>query len=111
MKKKLIGFLMLAALLLAFNSTTTTHAVDSSSKTIPDVLDSAWDQFGLYVYSVEESDSIISIGMDETKSKEKLKEYLEKNLPEEAKIKYNIKIFKGNIVELEKEHKKSLEEQ
>lgn len=111
MKKKLIGFLILAALLLAFNSTTTTHAVDSSSKTTQEVLESAWDKFGLFVYSVEESDSIISIGMDETKSEEKLRDYLEENLSEEVKIKYNIKIFTGNIGELEKEHQGSLEEQ
>lgn len=110
MKKKLIAILILASLLLTFNTfNTNSHAVDSTSKSIPEVLDSAWDEFGLFSYGVEETDLIISIGMDETKSEIQLREYLNENLSEQAQKKYNIKIFKGNIEALEKEHQEALE--
>lgn len=106
MKKKLMAILILTSLLLTFN--TNIHAVNSTSNTILEVLESAWDEFGLFSYGVEETDSIISIGMDDTKSETKLRAYLNENLSEETKQKYNFKIFKGNIEELEKAHQERL---
>lgn len=104
--KRLISILILASFLFIFN--TSTHADNSTTKTIPEVLDSAWDEFGLFSYGVEETDLIISIGMDETKSDIKLRKYLNENLSEEAKKKYNIKIFKKDIKLLEKENEEAL---
>ncbi|KRT87107.1 MULTISPECIES: hypothetical protein [Bacillus] len=101
MKKKLIGLLILTPFLLLFN--TATHAVDSNHKTTEEVLDSAWGKFGLVSYMIGETEPIISIGMDKTKSEEKLQEYLDQNLPPEAKEKYDIEIIKRDIDALEKE--------
>ncbi|AVL07088.1 phage coat protein (plasmid) [Bacillus subtilis] len=48
--------------------------------------------------------------MDQTKSESKLREYLDDNLSEEAKKKYEIYIFKEDIDKLKQEHQKSLQE-
>nr|WP_307894647.1 hypothetical protein [Bacillus swezeyi] len=69
---------------------------------LKEVLDSAWDKFGLVSYMIGDTDPAISIGMDETKSEERLREYLDQNLPQEAKEKYDIEIIQGDIEALEK---------
>ncbi|WP_412677675.1 hypothetical protein [Bacillus swezeyi] len=85
-KKKLVGVLILALFLF-----------------LKEVLDSAWDKFGLVNYMIGDTDPTISIGMDETKSEERLREYLDQNLPQEAKEKYDIEIIQRDIEALEKE--------
>ncbi|AVL07090.1 hypothetical protein BS21228_22575 (plasmid) [Bacillus subtilis] len=44
--------------------------------------------------------------MDQTKSESKLREYLDDNLSEEAKKKYEIYIFKEDIDKLKQEHQR-----
>ncbi|MBC8621177.1 hypothetical protein [Bacillus paralicheniformis] len=102
MNKKLIGVLLLAPFLFLFN--TASHAVDSEQKTIEDVLNSAYDKFGFVSYITgSEEDPFISIGLDDTRSEEKLREYLDQNLTAEIKEKYKIEIIKRNVEELKKE--------
>ncbi|MEC1262088.1 hypothetical protein P9D34_16990 [Bacillus swezeyi] len=98
-KKKLVGVLILALFLFLFNTATQV----SNQKTTKEVLDSAWDKFGLVSYMIGDTDPTISIGMDETKSEERLREYLDQNLPQEAKEKYDIEIIQRDIEALEKE--------
>ncbi len=72
---------------------------------------SAWDEFGLFSVQIGQTDPAIIIGMDQTKSEAKRREYLKDNLPREAREKYKIYIFKDDIVDkLEKEHQKYLRE-
>ncbi|KAB2334440.1 hypothetical protein F7731_14590 [Cytobacillus depressus] len=116
MKKKLFGILLLAFIALtifvinvdAFKVKSQPNEASVKETTV-EVLRSAWDEYGMFSFEIVETDSIISIGMDKAKSEFKLQDYLDKNLPEEAKSKYNIKIFKKDIKELEKEHREVIE--
>lgn len=84
--------------------------IESNKKTPVEVLESAWDEFGLFSFEIGITDPAITIGMDQTKSEAKLREYLKDNLSREAKEKYKIYIFKDDIVKLEKEHQEYLQE-
>ncbi|HEO2443498.1 hypothetical protein N0B21_20200 [Bacillus velezensis] len=110
MKKKFFGFLVLASFLLLFN--TASYASDTGGKSTEDltveVLESAWKKFELISYGIGETDPVISIGMDKTKSETKLREYLHENLSDEVKEKYKIEIFKEDVHVLEKEHQEYL---
>ncbi|WIW29121.1 hypothetical protein [Bacillus inaquosorum] len=106
MKKRLIGFLVLVPALIMSGITLT----ESNKKAPVEVLESAWDEFGLFSFEIGITDPAITIGMDQTKSEAKLREYLEDNLSREAKEKYKIYIFKDDIDKLEKEHREYLKE-
>ncbi|KRT93763.1 hypothetical protein ABE068_18360 [Bacillus glycinifermentans] len=109
MQKKIIGFLVLASCLLTFN--TASSGANLDQKTVEQILDSAWDkdEFGLISYGIGETEPTISISIDKTKNEAKLRAYLNKNLSEEAKKKYDIEVFKMDIKVLETEHQKYLE--
>ncbi|AUS14114.1 hypothetical protein [Bacillus stercoris] len=104
MKKRLIGFLILVPILIISGIT----LIESNKKAPEEVLESAWDEFGLFSFQIGITDPAITIGMDQTKSEAKLREYLEHNLSREAKEKYKIYIFKDDIEKLEKEHREYL---
>ncbi|CAF1786486.1 hypothetical protein NRS6110_04252 [Bacillus subtilis] len=99
MKKKFIGFLFLASFLLMFN--TASYASDTDIKAdekstedlTAEVLESAWDKFGLFSFEIGRTDPAITIGMDHNKSEAKLREYLDDKLSEDAKEKYKLYIF------------------
>lgn len=84
--------------------------IEANKKAPEEVLESAWDEFGLFSFEIGITDPAITIGMDQTKSEAKLREYLKDNLSREAKEKYKIYIFKDDIVKLEKEHQEYLQE-
>ncbi|MCY7757900.1 hypothetical protein [Bacillus inaquosorum] len=105
MKKRLIGFLVLVPALIMSGIT----LIESNKKAPVEVLESAWDEFGLFSFQIGITDPAITIGMDQTKSEAKLREYLEHNLSREAKEKYKIYIFKDDIDKLEKEHQEYLQ--
>ncbi|MGE0910559.1 hypothetical protein ACQGRJ_09520 [Bacillus atrophaeus] len=106
MKKRLIGFLILVPVLIMSGIALT----ESNKKAPVEVLESAWDEFGLFSFQIGQTDPVITIGMDQTKSEAKLREYLKDNLSREAKEKYKIYIFKDDIDKLEKEHQEYLQE-
>ncbi|MED4613090.1 hypothetical protein P9248_16155 [Bacillus subtilis] len=106
MKKRLIGFLILVPILIISGIT----LIEANKKAPEEVLESAWDEFGLFSFEIGITDPAITIGMDQTKSEAKLREYLKDNLSREAKEKYKIYIFKDDIVKLEKEHQEYLQE-
>ncbi|MBR7817943.1 MULTISPECIES: hypothetical protein [Bacillus] len=108
MKKRFIGFLVLASFLLMFN--TASYATETEEKTTAEVLESAWDEFGLFSFEIGQTDPVITIGMDQRKSDTKLREYLNDNLSEKSKKKYDVVIFKDDINKLKKEHQKYLQE-
>lgn len=83
---------------------------EANKKAPEEVLKSAWDEFGLFSFQIGITDPAITIGMDQTKSEAKLREYLKDNLSREAKEKYKIYIFKDDIDKLEKEHQEYLQE-
>ena len=101
MKKRLFGILLLAPVLLLLN--TASQVVDSNLKTTVQVLSNAYDNFGLVSFMIGETEPVISIGLDDTRSEEKLREYLEKSLPPDIKETYEIDIFKRNVEEMKKE--------
>ncbi|MFP7233649.1 hypothetical protein SFC70_17180 [Bacillus subtilis] len=105
MNKRLIGFLVLVTVLIMSGIT----LIESNKKAPEEVLESAWDEFGLFSFQIGITDPAITIGMDQTKSEAKLREYLEHNLSREAKEKYKIYIFKDDIAKLEKEHQEYLQ--
>lgn len=81
---------------------------EANKKSPLEVIDSIRDEFGLFSVQIGQTDPAITIGMDQTKSEAKLREYLEHNLSREAKEKYKIYIFKNDIEKLEKEHREYL---
>ncbi|WP_412675166.1 hypothetical protein [Bacillus atrophaeus] len=94
---------------------TASYASDTDEKSTEDltaeVLERAWGEFGLFSFEIGRTDPAITIGMDQTKSEAKLREYLNDNLSEEAKNKYEkIYIFKDDIDQLEKEQQEYLQE-
>ncbi|KXZ13443.1 hypothetical protein P4T89_05885 [Bacillus nakamurai] len=106
MKKKLIGGLIIVCSVLMYS--VVIHPF-KNQKSTEEVLESAWDEFGLFSFGVGETDPVISIGMDKTKSEEELRRYLNDNLSEETKEKYKVKIIKKDINVLERQHEKYLE--
>ncbi|MFD5708657.1 hypothetical protein ACFWGV_21295, partial [Bacillus subtilis] len=76
MKKRLIGFLILVPILIISGIT----LIEANKKTPVEVLESAWDEFGLFSFEIGITDPAITIGMDQTKSEAKLREYLKDNL-------------------------------
>lgn len=106
MKKTVVGILVVASSLFMFSIAL--YAVNGNQKTPDEVLDNAWEKFGLVSYGIGETDPVISIGMDKTKSETKLREYLNDNLSEDVKEKYKIEVIKEDSKVLEKEHQKYL---
>ncbi|MCY7782003.1 MULTISPECIES: hypothetical protein [unclassified Bacillus (in: firmicutes)] len=106
MKKRLIGYLILVPALITSGIT----LIESNKKAPEEVLESAWNEFGLFSFQIGITDPAITIGMGQTKSEAKLREYLEHNLSRDAKEKYKIYIFKDDIDKLEKEHQEYLKE-
>ncbi|ASB61174.1 hypothetical protein SC22_11475 [Bacillus sp. A053] len=104
MKKRLTGFLVLVPVFIMLGITLT----EANKKSPLEVIDSIRDEFGLFSVQIGQTDPAITIGMDQTKSEAKLREYLEHNLSREAKEKYKIYIFKDDIEKLEKEHREYL---
>ncbi|MEC1612588.1 hypothetical protein P9E09_21590 [Bacillus mojavensis] len=105
MKKRLIGFLVLVPALIMSGIT----LIEANKKSPLEVIDNIRDEFGLFSVQIGQTDPAITIGMDQTKSEAKLREYLDHNLSREAKEKYKIYIFKGDIAKLEKEHQEYLQ--
>ncbi|MBU2661815.1 hypothetical protein [Bacillus cabrialesii] len=111
MKKRFIGFLVLASFLLMFNTASYASGTDENTeKSTAELLESVMDEFGLFSFQIGRTEPTITIGMDQTRSESKLREYLDDNLSEEAKKKYEIYIFKEDIDKLKQEHQKSLQE-
>lgn len=106
MKKRLIGFLVLVPALIMSGIT----LIEANKKSPLEVIDNIRDEFGIFSVQIGMTDPAITIGMDQTKSEKKLREYLEHNLSREAKEKYKIYIFKDDIEKLEKEHREYLRE-
>ncbi|MEC3632844.1 hypothetical protein ABEY01_07830 [Bacillus velezensis] len=106
MKKKLIGVLIIVCSVLMYSIGS--HPLKNQRST-EEVLQSAWDEFGLFSYGIGETDPVISIGMVKTKSEEELRRYLNDNLSEEAKEEYKVEILKKDINVLERQHEKYLE--
>ncbi|MCX4074718.1 hypothetical protein OQZ55_00110 [Bacillus subtilis] len=115
MKKKFIGFLVLASFLLMFNTASYASDTSKDEKSTEDltaeVLESAWDKFGLFSFEIGRTDPAITIGMDHTKSEAQLREYLNNNLSEDAKEKYKLYIFTDEDDHLfGEEHREYLQE-
>ncbi|UBM16279.1 hypothetical protein [Bacillus velezensis] len=107
MKKKLIGVLIIVCFSV-FMYGAVTHSF-KNQKSTEEVLESAWDEFGLFSLGIGETDPVISIGMDKTKNEEELRRYLNDNLSEEVKEEYKVEIIKKDINVLERQHEKYLE--
>ncbi len=89
MKKKLIGVLIIVCFSVFMYSVV--KPLFKNEKSTEEVLESAWDEFGLFSFGIGETDAVISIGMDKTKSEDELRRYLNANLSEETKEKYKVK--------------------
>ena len=71
---------------------------------IASVINTAFDEYGLFNSQVGSTDSIIRIEMDEANCEQELLEYLEKNISKADLSHYNIKILKRNLKEVQTEH-------
>lgn len=107
MKKKLIGVLIIVCFSVFMYSVV--KPLFKNEKSTEEVLEGAWDEFGLFSFGIGETGAVISIGMDKTKSEDELRRYLNDNLSEETKEKYKVKIIKKDINVLERQHEKYLE--
>jgi hypothetical protein len=70
---------------------------------IESVLQNGWDEFGLFSFEIGDTDSTIRIVMDETKSEQELRKYLEENIDKLYLEHYNIEISKRGLEEVETE--------
>ena len=114
--KKVISILMVVVVaVLIFNVSPNENDVTASddrearNERVVAVLQTAWDEFGLFSFGIEGDDMdgvipTIWIGMDETKSEQELREYLKENIDKYDLIYYDIEVFKKDIQGLEKEH-------
>lgn len=71
---------------------------------IESVLNSAWDKFGLIGFGIGDTNPTITVQMDESKSEQELRGYLQENIDKYDLIHYDIEVFKMDIEEMEKEH-------
>ena len=112
--KKVISVLMVVVAVLRFNVSPNKNHVTASddrearNERVVAVLQTAWDEFGLFSFGIEGDDMeavipTIWIGMDETKNEQELRKYLKDNIDKYDLIYYNIEVFKKDIQELEKE--------
>lgn len=62
MKKRLIGYLILVPALITSGIT----LIESNKKAPEEVLESAWNEFGLFSFQIGITDPAITIGMDQT---------------------------------------------
>ncbi|ATL39656.1 MULTISPECIES: hypothetical protein [Bacillus amyloliquefaciens group] len=108
MIKKLIGVLIIVCFSV-FMYGAVTHPF-KHQKSTEEVLESAWDEFDLFSFGIGETDPVISIGMDKTKSEEELRRYLNDNLSEEVKEEYKVEIIKKDINVLERQHENHLQQ-
>ncbi|MGG4266118.1 hypothetical protein [Peribacillus simplex] len=102
--KKIFSFLAILAVVFTFSNLT--NAEPESDVT--SVIDSAWDQFGLFSSQIDETDSTIWIEMDKSKSEQELRKYLKENLPQTDLNKYKIEIITRDLEEVKNEHERSL---
>ncbi|MBD8071588.1 hypothetical protein [Bacillus sp. PS06] len=114
MKKFISGLIVGAVAVLIFVSlnkddVTVNDSKEARAERIASVLEDGWDEFGLFSFGIGDTDPVISIGMDETKSEQELRDYLKENIDKYDLIHYDIEIFQKNIQELEKEHSLSLQ--
>lgn len=100
--KKALASLILFSLILVLYFNNYSRDEKLSAKSTNEVLENAWVKFDLLGYGVVETDQIISIDISVTESESEVREYLNKNLPEEALRKYNIKTFELNEESLER---------
>lgn len=114
MKKSIFVIMISAAILIIFDLNFNREEVSTSddaevrSERIGEVLESAWDQFKLFSFSVGETDSVIWIEMDENSSKQEILAYLEKNISEKDLSNYTIKISRRSLQEVKTEHAMTL---
>ncbi|WP_102272180.1 hypothetical protein [Cytobacillus massiliigabonensis] len=113
--KKLISVLVIAvigALIFIIHpnkeDVTASNDKEARANRIASVLESAWDKFGLFSFQIGDTDPTIWIGMDETKSEQELRDYLNENIDKYDLIYYNVEVFKKSQQELEIEHAMSL---
>jgi hypothetical protein len=110
MKKSIFVIIISAAILIIFDlsfnreEVSTKDDAEARSELIGEVLNSAWDQFELFSFSVGGTDPVIWIQMDENSSKQEFLAYLEKNISEKDLSHYTIKILKRSLQEVETEH-------
>ncbi|OXT17855.1 hypothetical protein B9K06_08260 [Bacillus sp. OG2] len=114
MKKSIFVIMISTAILIIFDLNFNREEVSTSddaevrSERIGEVLESAWDQFKLFSFSVGETDSVIWIEMDENSSKQEILAYLEKNISEKDLSNYTIKISRRSLQEVKTEHAMTL---
>jgi hypothetical protein len=114
MKKSIFVIMISAALLTIFDlnfnreEVSTKDSAEVRSEPIEEVLMSAWNQFGLFSFSVGGTDPVIWIQMDENSSRQEFLAYLEKNISKKDLSHYTIKILKRSLQEVETEHAMTL---
>ncbi|MEN8702305.1 hypothetical protein [Bacillus infantis] len=114
MKKSIFVIMISAALLTIFDlnfnreEVSTKDSAEVRSERIEEVLMSAWNQFGLFSFSVGGTDPVIWIQMDENSSRQEFLAYLEKNISKKDLSHYTIKILKRSLQEVETEHAMTL---
>ncbi|USK45081.1 hypothetical protein [Cytobacillus oceanisediminis] len=88
----------------------TNHDSKARDGRIASVIDSGFDEYGLFSFEISDTDPnpTIFIVMDEAKNEKKLQEYLEKKVSKADLNHYNIEISKRNLQEMQTEHAMAL---
>ncbi|MFL0366182.1 hypothetical protein ACH0BF_24635 [Pseudobacillus sp. 179-B 2D1 NHS] len=109
--KKFISVLMIVVIfVIVFNVYSNKDDVSTSndgktrSDRIASVLNTGFDEYGLFSFEIGNTDPTIRIVMDEAKSKQELQKYLKENVSKSDLNHYNIEILKRNLQEVEEEH-------
>lgn len=101
-----VGIVAVLVVNISLNKDDVTVIDDKEARVdrIVSVLNSGWDKFGLIGFGIGDTDPTITIQMDNSKSEQELREYLQKNIEKHDLIYYDIEVLKMDIQELEKEH-------
>lgn len=97
------GVLLLVAVNINKNYISIEHDEKARNERIASVLNTAFDEYDLFSFEMNGTDSIIWIQMDEEDSEEELMEYLEENISKAELTHYKIKIRKRNLQEVQTE--------
>lgn len=107
--KKFISVLMIAVVVvLMFNIYINKNDVSSDGETraerIADVLNTGFDEYGLFSFEIGATNPTIWIIMDKAKSEQELRKYIEKNVSKSDLSHYNLEISQRSLQVVEREH-------
>ncbi|MFJ7932526.1 hypothetical protein [Peribacillus sp. NPDC096448] len=83
---------------------TTNNNGETRGERIAAVLNTGFDEYGLFSFEIGDTDPTIRIIMDKAKNEQELREYIEENVSKSDLSHYNLEILQRSLQEVEREH-------